>query len=528
MRATGRPAPPAAMPWPVTSAEAMAALEAVYGFLGRADLASMPAAERAGWLQAFEHTDARHIAARSAVLTTFTAQGDYLDDAQQSPRSWLRWQTRVTLGAASAATRWARRLAGHPAVAAALAAAAITVSYAEKVCGWTDLLPEQHRAGADQLLLDAAASGADLDYLAALAEQIYQRTADPDTDDDRGFTDRSVRLDRTFRGGGSLTGSLTPACAAAVEAWLESFSKRLGPGDDRTLAQRTHDALEEGARRLISTGSLPDRAGQPPHAQLLIPFDRLRNLPGADDAMAEWAATAAADGRPGWLLDRASAEGYACDAVIAPVVTGQVDLAALAQLTTTYLDRLRRTKRWHPCATWPPPPPGAGDGSASGTGPWAGAPVVGALPPKTMRRLQNTLLAQAADVLSGPTGLAAFLRTRLLATDYPPIISRALDIGADTGTVPPYMRRALVLRDKHCAAPGCRRKPIDCHAHHIIPKSQGGATALHNLMLLCAFHHLVMIHRWGWAIRLNTDGTTTMTSPDGKRILHSHSPPAIL
>jgi hypothetical protein len=34
-----------------------------------------------------------------------------------------------------------------------------------------------------------------------------------------------------------------------------------------------------------------------------------------------------------------------------------------------------------------------------------------------------------------------------------------------------------------------------------------------------------MIHRWGWTIRLNTDGTTTMTSPNRTRILHSHGPP---
>jgi hypothetical protein len=42
---------------------------------------------------------------------------------------------------------------------------------------------------------------------------------------------------------------------------------------------------------------------------------------------------------------------------------------------------------------------------------------------------------------------------------------------------------------------------------------------------MCAFHHLRAIHRWGWQIRLNPDGTTTATSPDGGRVLHSHSPP---
>jgi hypothetical protein len=32
-----------------------------------------------------------------------------------------------------------------------------------------------------------------------------------------------------------------------------------------------------------------------------------------------------------------------------------------------------------------------------------------------------------------------------------------------------------------------------------------------------------LVHRWGWTITLNPDGTTTMTSPHG-RTLHSHSP----
>jgi hypothetical protein len=43
---------------------------------------------------------------------------------------------------------------------------------------------------------------------------------------------------------------------------------------------------------------------------------------------------------------------------------------------------------------------------------------------------------------------------------------------------------------------------------------------------LCDFHHLIAIHRWGWSLVLNGDGTTTATSPDGTRVFHSHSPPA--
>jgi hypothetical protein len=44
--------------------------------------------------------------------------------------------------------------------------------------------------------------------------------------------------------------------------------------------------------------------------------------------------------------------------------------------------------------------------------------------------------------------------------------------------------------------------------------------------LLCAFHHLTAIHRWGWHLTLHPDGTVTATSPDQQRILNSHGPPA--
>jgi len=41
---------------------------------------------------------------------------------------------------------------------------------------------------------------------------------------------------------------------------------------------------------------------------------------------------------------------------------------------------------------------------------------------------------------------------------------------------------------------------------------------------LCGFHHQIAVHRWGWALRLNPDGTTTTaTSSDRTRTLHSHS-----
>jgi hypothetical protein len=364
-------------------------------------------------------------------------------------------------------------------------------------CQWSDRLPADRHDDVDQILLAAAAGGADLADLSGLAEEMFRRSAPPDSDpgDSKGFTDRSVRLDLHYRGAGKLAGDLTPECAAALTAVLQSLGKKAGPEDDRTQPQRNHDALEEALRRLAGTRCLPDRAGQPTQIQLLMTLDQLRGLDGAPGAEASWAAgRAAADGEPGWLPDRAAAEGHTCDAQITPMVTGHLDPAALSEMTADYL--------------------AGGDPGACGP-----------LPPRTLRRLQDTLLRYAADVLSGPAGLAAFLRTGVLAAEFPPVVSLPLDVGAATSTIPAHLRRAVIRRDRHCAFPGCRQQPAGCQVHHLIPRSRGGPTALTNLLLLCSFHHLIALHRWGWTITLHGDGTTTATSPDRKRTLHSHGPP---
>jgi len=141
------------------------------------------------------------------------------------------------------------------------------------------------------------------------------------------------------------------------------------------------------------------------------------------------------------------------------------------------------------------------------------------------RAVRQIIVARAADLLSGPAGLAAYLRTGLL--DGPAAsVSLPLDTGASTETIPAHLRRLVIARDRHCRFPGCEQPPAACQPHHILPRSKGGRTRLTNLLLLCTFHHLIAVHRWGWGIVLFPDGTVTATSPDGRRVLRSHSPPA--
>jgi len=63
-----------------------------------------------------------------------------------------------------------------------------------------------------------------------------------------------------------------------------------------------------------------------------------------------------------------------------------------------------------------------------------------------------------------------------------------------------YTRRqrlALAARDGGCRFPACTRPPSWAEAHHIIPWSEGGRTDLHNGVLLCRHHHL-LLHNNGW------------------------------
>ncbi len=185
-----------------------------------------------------------------------------------------------------------RRLGAHPLVAAALAAGTITESYARKICYWSDLLPVAYRDLADQNLADAAAGGADLDFLAQMAEEMFSRVTPPDKDDadDARFGDRFFRLTRLFQGHGRADGDLTPECLAAVQEVLDTLGKKAGPEDDRSAGQRGHDALEEAMRLLLASGCLPERAGQAAQVQLHLTLDELLDMPGGTGAASAWLA----------------------------------------------------------------------------------------------------------------------------------------------------------------------------------------------------------------------------------------------
>ena len=282
-------------------------------------------------------------------------------------------------------------------------------------------------------------------------------------------------------------------------------------------------------RRLVAAGLLPERAGQPVKAWVHMSLADLIILDGSSALLEEWTArvraqwaghqaeASAGGGDGGAWLDGDAAEAVACDAAMAPFVTGEVNPAALEDLVRlcVELDRLRH--RLHTGG-------GSGrDGTGSDGNEGGGRGTPGPDTARAWEAIERAIIGKAVDLLSGPGGLASFLRRRQLGARLGGP-SLPLDIGY-AETIPAGIRNAVTLRDQRCRwAGGCNQPASACEVHHVRHKKDGGKTSTKDCVLLCFFHHQVVIHRWGWTLVLNPDGTTTAWNKDKTKVLYSHGP----
>src|SRR5579863_534095 len=393
-------------------AEAAEAACGGLGYLAALDPAQLPAGEQARLLHLLEQVHALETAARAGVLGGFTTGQGYHEDGDYSPRSWLINRTGVTKGTATAHTEWVRRAGAHPRVMAALAARDLSESFARAICGWTGKLPADCQDPADAILVTAARSGASLPDLASLAAEIYARSRPPDPDGPGdGFADRSVRLETTFEGAGVLGGDLTPECAAVVGAVLDALSAPAGAQDLRTHGQRYHDALQDAMQRLLGAGLLPARAGQPVRAWMHMSLAELLALDGDGALLGQWVtsvrarwagarAAASAGGSDGaaWL-GGAAAAAVSCDALLSPVVMGEVDPAALDGLVRLCVE----LSRWDDTDPGDPDPGKADPEDADQDNADREAPATAAASGSMAREaLERAIIGKAVDLLSGP------------------------------------------------------------------------------------------------------------------------------
>jgi hypothetical protein len=501
-----------------SAGEALGVLQSAMGYLAGADYAEMTSEVQAEVLRAMERMDSAQAAVRGRAVSAFTTAHAYHEYAVRGMPRWLVNQTRVTRAAASAHKAWGRRAEQHPQVIAALSEGVLSESWARAICGWTDKLPEDCVQDADAILVAAAGIGADLEGLARIAGEILARTALPD-DDTGKLADRGLRLHLTFEGAGVLSGELSPDCAVIVKTVLDAFAAADEQDDQRSHEERYHDALQHAMKLLLSADVLPRRGGAPVTALVHMSLaDLMARDPGSAfqeqwiaRTRALWAAeragAAVQAGDGGTWLDGDAAAAIACDAMLVPVVTGDPDVTVLDDL-------VRLCAEYHQLRGRSEPAPDTGAGPAADRGAHA----------DRLAELERAIIGKAAALMAGPAGLAGFLRRNTLDGGLAGP-SLPLDVG-DTDYIPPQIRRAVAVRDRHCAFPGgCDQPAWKCEPHHTEPRAQHGPTRVDKLGLFCWWHHHVVIHGWGWTVTVNRDGTMTARKPDGTIFLPDQRPP---
>ena len=481
---------------PASTDDALAMLQASLDHLAGVDWRELDGHAQGLALRSLGAAQATWTVAHAGALAAFDSSGGYSADGHPSARAWLRHRARVTRAAAAELTKWTAVLRKHPVLREALSAREISPSWARQFAEWNDRLPADQVDAADKILLDAARAHLDLHPdIAKLAQAIYEtvRGQQPDDDGpDDGFADRGVRMGTTIGGAGRLTGDLSATCAALVEKVLAAFGKSTGGQDLRNPEQRNHDALEIALRLALGAPGIPESSGMKSRAHVVM---SLLDLLGMDEGSAlEDAWLTARTGQPGWLFG-GGAQAAACAAQVTPVVTGTPDWDVLSDMAGVWLNGQ----------------------SLDAHG------ISHELSREARLALERTLLAMSIRALSGPDGLAGFLRANLLGRPFSGK-SLILDVG-DTDDIPDHIRRAVILRDKHCQWPGgCDRPAAQCEPHHLRPRAEGGGTSLENLDLYCLVHHHHFIHRLGWTIIKHPDGTRDAISPRGT-IIRSHASP---
>ncbi len=217
--------------------------------------------------------------------------------------------------------------------------------------------------------------------------------------------------------------------------------------------------------------------------------------------------------------------------MLIPVVVGDIDPSAVEQLITLCVEYARVRGDAHRGDTESTGTPhgtdvdvtagpagpdasatedaGPGQDASGDAGPGAGTAA------QVLAMLEHQILAAVIQIVSGPGGVASFLRRHLLGKGLNGP-SLPLDVG-QTDDIPVHLRRLVALRDQGCGYPGgCDQPASACEPHHVIHRADGGPTSLVNLKGGCHWHHHVLLHQLGWQLTVHPDGTSQARSPAGQ------------
>nr|WP_246360967.1 DUF222 domain-containing protein [Haloechinothrix aidingensis] len=145
-------------------------------------------------------------------------------------------------------------------------------------------------------------------------------------------------------------------------------------------------------------------------------------------------------------------------------------------------------------------------------------------------------MADTGCELSGYGPLPAPIARHILASRHSvwrkvltdPASGAVLDVGRRRYRPTTAIRDLIAVRDAECTTPGCHRPAHHSDYDHLHgwARGQNGTTAHTNGGAKCRWHHRLKDHPH-WTLHHNpTNGTSTITTPTGRRYTHHQRPPA--
>jgi hypothetical protein len=365
------------------------------------------------------------------------------DGRRRTVAGWLADATGDSAPAAGRLIRLGELLQdGLPLVAQTVLDGRLSLAKAEVLIRLVGKIDQAALAEAEPMLIQVAQ---EMDPI-ALGHYVRHQIAqwvEPALEDDEASATAKRYLKHRREADGSLWGSfrLPAGDAETVLTGLEPLARPTGAADSRSAAQRRADALVEVCEQVLRHGQLPDAGGQRPQLSYVLPAD--------------WAARQNEQQHcPDCRRCPEHAPPSFADVVAAGVPESHADWPAAdhdAEAATSAASHRSRLV----------PPASHGCATAAWTG------------PQTRARLETVLCdARISRLLLDSLGQV-----------------RGLESLKDNIT--PMQRRALAGRDLGCAVRGCTRPPAMCDAHHLRARADGGATDIHNLVLLCRRHHVL-------------------------------------
>lgn len=233
----------------------------------------------------------------------------------QPLRDWLVTEARLTPSSASRHIYLVHRLAEFPATESAFAAGQITLDHAYAIVKALRSVHPDVRPTLEPQLLEIADTESPIEITRLMDRLLEALGHDKDSEvaRERRQGDRYVRVVDTLGRTGDLRGLLMPETRTKLATALQRAAHKTGPDDERTPAQRAHDALDEILDIYLAHDEEPSFAGAPRSVMVLIPLEVL------EDRLATANSTLLPTGAQ---IGPETARRLACDAEVIPAVLG--------------------------------------------------------------------------------------------------------------------------------------------------------------------------------------------------------------